>query len=197
MEALAKNPHVKFAELDEAMRPELIPNDPYYGNAWHLPRIDAPSAWDASTGLGVTVAILDTGVDATHPDLIAALVPGWNTYDNNSNSSDVHGHGTAVAGTAAASGANAAGVAGVAWRARIMPVRVTDTAGYAYVSTLSSGITWAADHGARVANASFSVAAGSSTIATAAQYMRSKGGVVVVAAGNSGIQEAYAPSPSR
>jgi len=195
MQALSKNPHLKFAELDEAVPPELIPNDPYYGNAWHLPKIGAPGAWDASTGLGVTIAILDTGVDATHPDLIAALVPGWNTYDNNSLSGDVHGHGTAVAGAAAASGANAVGVAGVAWRARIMPIRVTDTSGYGYYSTIASGINWAADHGARVANVSFAGIPGSSTIASAAQYLRGKGGVVVVAAGNSGIQEPYAANP--
>ena len=195
MNALAKNPHVKFAELDLAVRPELIPNDTYYSSAWHLPKINGPVAWDASTGTGITVAILDTGVDGTHPDLIGSLVPGWNTYDNNSNSSDVYGHGTKVAGAAAAAGANAAGVAGVAWRAKIMPIRVSDTTGYAYVSTISSAINWAANNGARVANVSFAGVAGSSTIGSAAQYMRGKGGVVVVAAGNSGIQEAYAPNP--
>ena len=82
-----------------------------------------------STGQGVTIAILDSGVDATHPDLANAVVPGWNFYDNNSNTADVFGHGTKVAGTAAASGNNAVGVAGVAWNAKIMPIRVTDTGG--------------------------------------------------------------------
>jgi len=195
MNALSKNPHLKFAELDLAVRADMIPNDPYYGSAWHLPRINGPTAWDSSTGVGITVAILDSGVDGTHPDLRSSLVPGWNTYNNDSNSSDVYGHGTKVAGAAAAAGANSAGVAGVAWRAKIMPIRVTDTSGYAYSSTISSGLTWAANHGARVANLSFGGVAGSSSVASAAQYMRSKGGVVVVAAGNSGVQEPYAASP--
>jgi subtilisin family serine protease len=191
---LRDNPLLESAEVDLAYPPELIPNDTYYGNAWHLPRIGGPAAWDASTGSGVTIAIMDSGVDPTHPDLVGQLVPGWNTYDNTSDTKDVYGHGTKVAGTAAATGSNAAGVAGVAWRARIMPMRVTDTSGWAYSSTLSQAITWAADHGARVANASFGGVAGSSTVQSAAQYMRSKGGVVVVAAGNSGVLESYAQS---
>lgn len=191
---LRKHPALKFAEVDVAFPPELVPDDPYYGNAWHLPRIGGPAAWDLSTGAGVTIAILDSGVDASHPDLAAQLVPGWNTYDNNSDTRDVYGHGTKVAGAAAAVGGNMLGVTGVAWRARIMPMRVTDTSGWAYSSTLAQAITWAADHGARVANASFSGVAGNSTVQSAAQYMRSKGGTVVVAAGNTGIAESYAPS---
>jgi thermitase len=191
---LRDNPLLESAEVDLAFPPELIPNDPYYANAWHLPKIGGPAAWDASTGGGVTVAILDSGVDAAHPDLAAQLVPGWNTYDNTSDTRDVYGHGTKVAGAAAAAGSNGAGVAGVAWRAKIMPMRVTDTSGWAYSSTLSQAITWAADRGARVANASFGGVAGSSTVQSAAQYMRSKGGVVVVAAGNTGAAESYAQS---
>jgi thermitase len=191
---LRRNPYLKSAEIDMAFPPGLIPNDPYYANAWHLPRIGGPSAWDASTGAGVTIAILDSGVDAAHPDLAAQLVPGWNMYDNNADTRDVYGHGTKVAGAAAAAGSNGAGVAGVAWRARIMPMRVTDASGWAYSSTLSQAIIWAADRGARVANVSFGGAAGSSAVQSAAQYMRSKGGVVVVAAGNSGLAEGYVQS---
>jgi subtilisin family serine protease len=185
---------LESAELDLAFPPELIPNDPYYANAWHLPKIGGPAAWDASTGNGVTIAILDSGVDPAHPDLVSQLVPGWNSYDNTSDTRDVYGHGTKVAGAAAAAGSNGTGVAGVAWRARIMPMRVTDTSGWAYSSTLSQAITWAADRGARVANASFGGVAGSSTVQSAAQYMRSKGGVVVVSAGNTGAAESYAQS---
>ena len=66
---LAHHPAFKFAEIDQEVEPALIPNDPYYGSAWHLPKIGAPSAWDSSQGAGVIIAILDSGVDSTHPDL--------------------------------------------------------------------------------------------------------------------------------
>jgi subtilisin family serine protease len=177
---LARHPHFKFAEIDRMVPPDFIPNDPYYGSAWHLPKIGASTAWDSSQGSGVTVAILDTGVDSTHPDLAARMVPGWNFYDNNSNTSDVYGHGTKVAGTAAAASNNNAGVASVAGQSMIMPVRVSDATGYAYFSTIANGLTYAADNGARVANISFSGVSGSPSIQNAAQYMKNKGGLVVV-----------------
>ena len=127
-----------------------------------------PAAWDTRTGGGVTIAILDSGVDTTHPDLEAQLVPGWNAYDNNSDTSDVFGHGTQVAGTAAAAGNNSIGVAGVAFGAKIMPIRVTDTSGMGYASSMANGLTWAADKGARAANLSFQGVSGSSTVLSAA-----------------------------
>src|SRR5687768_9895831 len=80
---LAHHPALKFAELDHMVAPELVPNDPYYGSAWHLPKIGASSAWDSSQGAGITIAILDSGVDSAHPDLATEIVPGWNFYDNN------------------------------------------------------------------------------------------------------------------
>jgi len=185
VQALQNNPHIEFAELDQAVEPTLTTSDPDLSNQWHHAKIGSQTAWDASTGEGVTVAILDTGVDGTHPDLQADMVPGWNTYNNNSDTADIHGHGTMTAGAAAAVGNNGLGVAGVAWRSKIMPIRITDTAGYGYYSTMASGITWAADHGARIASISFSNTCGSSTVSSAAQYMRNKGGAVTVAAGNS------------
>jgi thermitase len=182
---LSHNPHIKSAELDMLVAPSQVTNDTYFANAWHLPKIQAPTAWDSTTGVGVTIAILDSGVDGAHPDLAARMVPGWNFYDNNSNTADIFGHGTKVAGAAAAIGNNGSGVAGVAWNAKIMPVRVADAAGYAYWSTMATALTWAADNGARVANISFSVQ-GSTTVQSAAQYMKNKGGVVINSAGNTG-----------
>ncbi|MEK8051597.1 S8 family serine peptidase [Ideonella sp. DXS22W] len=184
---LKKHPHLKFAELDRRVPTALVANDPYIGSQWHLGRIQAPSAWDTSQGGGVTIAILDSGVLPTHPDL--RQVAGWNMVDNNSNTADVTGHGTSVAGAAAAIANNASGVAGVAGAASVMPIRVADSTGYAYYSTIASGLSWAADRGARVANVSFAGVYASAAVQSAAQYFRSKGGLVVVSAGNTGSND--------
>jgi subtilisin family serine protease len=191
--ALAQHPHIKFAEPDALIPSSFFPNDTYYTSEWHLQTIGAPTAWNVATGSGVTVAILDSGIDASHPDLAPQLVPGWNFYDNNSNTADVFGHGTEVAGVVAALGNNSMGVAGVAFNARLMPIRVTDTSGYASISALANGLTYAADHGARVANMSFAVQSYASVI-SAAQYFMNKGGVVLNSAGNYGTLDSTAPS---
>lgn len=183
---LARHPNVKFAELDRQVRFSGITNDPLLPNEWHIGKIGAPTAWNLSLGGGVTIAILDTGVDPGHPDLAPLLVPGWNFVDNNANASDVHGHGTKVAGTAAGAANNALGIAGVAGGANIMPIRVADPTGSATYSALAQGVVWAADRGAKVANMSFRVADSSSVI-SAANYMKSKGGLVTSSAGNDGL----------
>jgi hypothetical protein len=189
---LARNPHLKFAELDRRVPLVLAVNDPYIGSQWHTPKISAPAAWDVTQGNGVVIAILDTGVDGSHPDLSSRMVSGWNFYDNNSNTSDVYGHGTATAGTAAATTNNGTGVAGVAGQARIMPIRISDTSGYGYYSMIAQGITYAADNGARVASISYAALPSSASVQSAAQYMKSKGGLVVVSAGNYGRDEGFA-----
>ena len=192
--ALSHRPELKFAELDRVVQATATANDPYLGSEWHLTQVGATSAWDTTQGAGVTIAILDSGINVNHPDLVSRLVPGYNFYNNNTDLTDVCGHGTAVAGVAAASTNNATGVAGVAGAARLMPIRVafsdSTTGGCtAYYSTIASGLTYAADNGARVANISYGGVAGSSTIMSAAKYMKSKGGLVFVSAGNSNIDE--------
>jgi subtilisin family serine protease len=189
---------VEFAELDRLLPlAQMSPNDPFYldPNAWALQKISAPDAWTMNTGSpGIIIAILDTGIESTHPDLSANMVPGWNIVNNNADTTDVQGHGTMVAGTAAASTNNSVGVAAVAWNCRIMPVRIADSSGYATVSDVADGLTWAANHGARVANISFN-ANGYSTISSAAKYFQSQGGVVAVAAGNGGTSVQTADDP--
>lgn len=192
MQALKKDRRLKYVELDMAVMPAASVNDPSYTKSWALPKTQATTAWDMTNGNGVVIAILDTGVNSSHPDLASNIVPGWNIYDNNSNTSDVYGHGTGVAGTAAMVGNNGTGSAGVAWGAKIMPVRISAPDGYAYWSTVAQGVYWAADNGAKVVNISYNGVSGSSTVQSAAQYLRNKGGVVVVAAGNSGGLESIA-----
>ena len=191
---LQKNPHFKFAELDRYVPPAFFANDPYAGSAWHISKVGAATAWDTSQGAGVVIAVLDTGVDATHPDLAANMVPGWNVFNNNSNTSDFYGHGTPVAGTAAGITNNGIGVSGMAGRSRIMPLVITDSTASSYYSVIAQAITYAADHGARVASISFSGLPFSTAVQSAAQYMKNKGGLVVVAAGNTGAVDNVAPT---
>lgn len=202
---LEKNPNIDFVEKDYVVEPaQTVPNDPYYGSAWHLAKIAADSAWDYTIGDGITVAILDTGVDPDHPDLLGKLVSGYNSVRNSTNlvdTVDIYGHGTMVAGTVGAASNNAAGVASVAWNAELIPIRITDdsASGIAFISDMSEGLTWAADHGANVANLSYHINEVDSvkTFDAAAAYMRNKGGIVVVAAGNTGTDRGYLRSYSQ
>lgn len=195
--ALSHNPHIEFAELDRAASVSMLVNDPKLSSEWHLSKIQAPTAWDYARGDAITIAILDAGVDGSHPDLVKQMLPGWNAVDGSSNTADINGHGTAVAGTAAAATNNSIGVASVAGNAKILPIRVSNaTNGYAYWSDVARGLNWAAEHSAKIANISYEGVSNSSTVSTAAQYLRNKGGLVVVAAGNSGIDPGIANNPT-
>jgi subtilisin family serine protease len=194
---LKHNPHFKFAELDQRVEVSATTNDPMLGSEWHLNKIGAATAWDSVQGAGVIIAILDSGMDSAHPDLAGNAVAGYNTYDNNTSTADVCGHGTKAAGSAAATANNAAGVAGVAGQARIMPVRIAyNNSGscYAYFSTMASGVTWAADHGARVVNISYANVPTSSAVQSAANYLKGKGGLLFVSAGNYNRDEGFTPT---
>ena len=194
---LKHNPHFKFAELDQRVEVSATTNDPMLGSEWHINKIGAATAWDSVQGSGVTIAILDSGMDAAHPDLAGNAVAGYNSYDNNTNTADVCGHGTKAAGSAAAAANNAVGVAGVANKARIMPVRIAyNNSGscYAYFSTMASGVTWAADHGARVVNISYANVPTSSAVQSAANYLKGKGGLLFVSAGNYNRDEGFTPT---
>jgi subtilisin family serine protease len=195
-QALMRRPGVRFVERNARFGPASVLNDPLFLQQWHLVKISALLAWDVVAGAaGVTIAIVDSGVDGSHPDLAPRMVAGYNFYSGNTNTNDVTAHGTQVAGAAAAAGNNLLGGAGVAYQARIMPIRVTDSTGYASASTLASGITWAADHGARVINISMNGIAGSPTVTSAAQYARSRGALVVAAAGNCGCLDNTPENP--
>jgi thermitase len=196
MARMARMPEVKFVEKNYEFKAALIPNDPEYIGQWHLPMIRADQAWDLTQG-GATavIAILDSGVDATQPDFAGKLVAGYDTYANTADTSDAYGHGTEVAGVAAALTDNGVGVAGVAGASPIMPVRVTNNAGAATAASIANGIIWATDHGARVINLSFDGIAGNATISTAAEYAFNHGTLVVAASGNCACADGTAENP--
>jgi subtilisin family serine protease len=155
----------------------------------------SPLGWDVVTGsASVDIAIADSGVDPTHPDLASKLLPGYNFYDNNTNTSDVYGHGTKVAGAAAAIADNGAGVAGVAWNNPIVPLRVTDTSGYGYYSMMANAIIYAADRGIRIVNLSFGGTSSSLTLQNAIDYAWNKGTMVFASAGNSNVSTLTYPA---
>ncbi len=193
---LAKNPNVDFVEKNRIAEITLTPNDPKYGQQWHLPNIQAPQSWDISTGdPNVKITICDTGIEKTHSDLADKILSGWNFVSNNDDVTDVFGHGTKVAGTAAAITNNNLGVAGVSWDSRIIPGKVgRDSDGWATWSALANCVIFGADKGAKVANMSYGVV-GSSTISSAGKYMMDKGGLAVASAGNSGTLENYPDNP--
>ena len=199
VEKLKRNPQIKSVEVDRLVKSTFVPNDPYLGSEYHVAKVGAPNAWNTTQGAGVIIGILDSGVDTSHPDLMPNLLPGFNFVDNNTNTSDVCGHGTAVAGTAAAVSNNGIGVAGIAGQAKILPIRIaffdaTANSCYAYLSTVVSGINYAADNGARVVNVSYSGIINSPAVQNAANYAKSKGALVFVSAGNNGIDEGFAPT---
>jgi subtilisin family serine protease len=162
---------------------------------WHLERLAAHKAWAASTGEGVVIAVIDSGVDPEHPDLKDHLLPGWNLVDNSADTRDTRGHGTAVAGAAAAGFNRAQGLSGVAAGARILPLKVTDEMGYTSVNAVVKAIYLAANRGARIVNVSFEFVGGHPAVLQAARYLHERGGMLVVPSGNKGVHQAYPVAP--
>jgi len=133
--------------------PATIPNDPSFSKQWAHWIILSSEGWDIATGSsGIIIAIIDTGIDEAHPDLASKLVVGYDFVDDDSEPLDENGHGTHVAGIAAAMTNNGTGIAGMDWQARIMPVRVLDAQGIGYSSDITEGIHWAYVNGAKVLN---------------------------------------------
>jgi subtilisin family serine protease/subtilisin-like proprotein convertase family protein len=217
----AGQPGIRTVEPDYVVSLDRTPNDPGLGSQWGLTNtgqsggvagddIGAAAAWNAQTGTGNTiVAVIDTGVDYTHPDLAANMwrnpgeipgdgidndgdgivddVYGANFVSNTGNPMDDNEHGTHVAGIIGAVGNNGTGVSGVLWHTRIMAVKFMDASGSGYTSNAVRAINYAVAHGATILNNSWGGGGADATLATAIGQARNAGVIFVAAAGNSGV----------
>ncbi len=190
---LEKNPAIEYAEPDYYLQLAYTPNDPLYSNQWDKPMINAPEAWDYTKGDPNTIiAVLDSGYRLDHEDLQGQLANYWNVVLNNNDVHDDLGHGTLVFGMAGAIMDNNLGLAGLAPKCRFLMVKITSGGG-ATDSASAAGMTWAADHGARVVNFSLAGPSGSTTLQNGVTYLRNAGVVFVVAAGNNNNTSATYP----
>ena len=184
--ALRASGTVAYAERDAVVHAlgTVTPTDPLFvSDSWPYTNTALTSAWSLGTGDAVTVAVVDSGVNAAVSELSGSVLPGYNAIDGSTNAADDFGHGTKVASLIAGHANNGIGSAGVCWGCRILPVKVLDSNGSGSSSGIAAGITWAADQGAEVIN--LSVGGGyDQTEANAVAYARGKGAVVVASAGN-------------
>jgi serine protease len=220
---LRRRADVAGADLNYVRRPAAVPSDPFYNLQWHYPLIHLPQAWDLTTGdASVVVAVVDTGVLLDHPDLQGQLVPGYDFISNERTAGDGDGidpnpddpgdlanggsssfHGTHVAGTVAAASDNAQGVAGVAWNARVMPLRVLGQGGGTTFDVIQA-IRFAAglpnDSGtvpqqpADIINLSLGGPGFSQATQDAFDEVRAAGSIVIAAAGNNASSAPFYPA---
>ncbi len=206
--AYLSDPEVQYASPDWVMHKQEIPNDPSFGSQWGMTTIQASQAWNRTHGSpGVRIAVLDTGINELHADLAGKVVARRDFTGSGSGTDDIDGHGTHVAGIAAASTNNAAGVAGVGYDSSLMNVKVLDDSGSGSVSMLYNGIYWATDNGAHVINMSlgsdeqdcstswwedlFDV--GRNELRDSINYAFDRNVVLVAAAGNNGADQQQWP----
>jgi subtilisin family serine protease len=214
--SLGSRPDVEYAEPDYLAHAALTPDDPRYPDQWGLPQIGAEAAWDVTKGSpAVAIAVIDTGLDLNHPDLAGKLwvnpgevagngldddanglvddVHGWDWVGGDNAPQDDTGHGTHVAGIAAAATDNGIGVAGACPNCRVMALKALDAAGVGTYSNIAAAIIYAADKGARVVNLSLGGYGDSSLLRDAAAYA-SQTAVVVAAAGNDNKPDRFYPA---
>lgn len=225
LDKLSHEPALEFVEADQvatqkpekesavtdsfAVKADNVVNDDYFDKQYALPNMHVPEAWNLAQGDGAVVAVIDTGVETSHGDLDAQLVPGYDAFSHHDgpNAGDVsklnyfmstYKHGTHVAGIIAAETNNNKGIAGIAPHAKIMPIKIfpdfsdwiqsllepDEDANATIISVLADGIVWAVDHGANIINMSLSVTEKSATLERAVQYALEHNVTVVVAAGN-------------
>jgi subtilisin family serine protease len=188
-----------FSSDDGERSVALLPNDELFDTyQWNLRQIKAPEAWDLTTGSASTIiAILDTGISLTHPDLDSKLVPGYDFVNDDAVPDDDHGNGTHVAGIAAAETNNGIGIAGLAWQARLMPVKVLDANARGDAMRAAQGVTFAVDHGAKIVNLDLVGADRSPALQDAIDYAYTRGVLVIAPVGTDGSSDPSYPAASQ
>lgn len=181
---LTENPTIVFAEPNYVRHMLRVPDDSNLSQQWALENIHAFEAWDITTGGNIVIAVVDTGVKSSHPDLEGKILPGYNALLNNDQSDDDHGHGTAIAGLIAAKTDNGQGIAGICWGCSILPVKVLNSRGTGNDADLARGIRWATDHGAHIINLSLGGAENSQALRDAIDYAFQRGVLLIAASGN-------------
>jgi len=188
---------VESVQPDFVAREQAVyPNDPRFPFQYGLDQVsdadsDAPEAWETATGEGVILAILDSGIDTDHQDLIGTYLPGYDFVNDDADPEDDRGHGTRVASLAAAATDNGKGIAGVCWSCPLLPVKVTNASGSGFISDFVSGLIWATDQGARVINFSVGHDLPSPIHLSGVNYAYDAGVVMVGSAGNG---DTYGPT---
>ena len=182
---LRADPLVEAAEPVDQYQAFFTPNDPRFKEQWHHQLVGAEKAWERATGKGITVAVIDTGVSRARDFTGTKFAKGYDFVNDDDDPSDDHGHGTHVAGTIAETTNNGEGVAGLAFDAAIMPLKVLDEWGSGNVADIADAIRYAADHGAKIINMSLGGPFPNKVMQDACAYARDKGVLVVCAAGNS------------
>ncbi len=186
--------YTEFIEPNYIYQAFIAPNDPDYGKQWNLRSINVEAAWDETKGRGATVAVIDTGISPV-PDLAkTTFVKGYDFVNDRVEAIDDNGHGTHVAGTIAQSTNNSFGVAGIAYEASLMPLKVLSSSGGGNIADIAEAIRFAADNGAQVVNMSLGGGGESQLMKEAIDYAHSKEVVIVAAAGNSNENAAAYPA---
>lgn len=184
----------EYIEANYIYRASNVPDDPEYSKQWNFRAINIEQAWNETQGEGVTVAVIDTGVSQV-PDLkLTEFVSGYDFVNNQEDASDDNGHGTHVAGTIAQSTNNGYGVAGIAYKAKIMPLKVLSGSGGGTIADIAEAIKFAADNNAEIINMSLGGAGASNMMEEAIKYAHAKGVTIVAAAGNEGRNAASYPA---
>jgi hypothetical protein len=176
VQRFAALPAVEIAEPDYIGHGgAVVPDDPRFVEQWALDQasdadVDAPEAWATTVGGEVVVAILDSGIDSDHEDLVGKILPGHDFANDDSNPEDDHGHGTNVSSISAANSDNTAGIAGSCWSCPIMPLKVLDENNSGFYSWWADALVWATDNGARIINMSAGGTSASQTLLSAVRY---------------------------
>ncbi len=192
---LRRHSAVEYAEPEHRLYAFASSNDPQAWKQWGQTRVQSPRGWAIARGsTKVKIAIVDSGVDFRHPDLRYRNAGGRDFVHDDATPEDGHGHGTHVAGIAAATGNNSVGIAGVGWYTKILGVKVLNSRGEGTDTAVSKGIRWSAENGAAVINLSLGGPDYSQTLADAVSYAQRKGALVVAAAGNEGSNAATYPA---